>query len=72
MTPGRFWKIRKEFRKFFNPPLKKDGKVLILRVFVNLVSSALSKILISLPFLVLPKQDGEILDKIALSSLLKV
>ena len=39
---------------------------------MNLVSSALSKILISLPFLVLVKQNGEILDKSALSSLLKV
>ena len=57
---------------FFNQPLKKDDKVLILHVFVNLVLSALSKILISFPFLVLTKQNAEILDKIALSSLLKV
>ena len=67
-----FLRPKKNFHKFFNPPLKKDDKVLILRLFVNLLSSALIKILISLPFLVEHKHDGEILDKISLSSLLKV
>ena len=60
----------KKFLTGLTTPLEKDTRVNSVGI-VNLLSSALSKILISLPFLVVRTQNAESLDKTALSRLLK-